>query len=151
MERLQSQAYPQPPEGYQSPELFQYPTIKLQLVSIAILILLVPALFICTLVLQKNSSGEVFLFSFKAIDVVIVIITIVVTLVLHELVHGVVYRLLGYQVRYGVSPRHLAAYAGVFKQWQKRDHNIIAALAPLVILTILFFPLLAASSRSIVW
>ena len=100
--------------------------------------------------MQRNPGGEGFLFSFKAIDVVIVIATILITLILHELVHGLTYRLLGYEVRYGVSLRHLAAYAGVFKQWQKRDHNLIAALAPLVILTVLFFPLLGASSSRVV-
>jgi hypothetical protein len=150
LDKPPSQAYPPPPEGYQAAELFQYPTIKLQLLSIAILVLLAPALFIITLVMQRNPKGEVFLFSFKAIDIVIVIATILLTLVLHELVHGLTYRLLGYKVRYGVSLRHLAAYAGVFGQWQKRDHNIIAALAPLVILAVLVFPLLGASNGSLV-
>jgi len=150
VEQPASQSYPPPPEGYRAAELFQYPTIKLQLLSIAILVLLAPVLFIFTLVMQRNPGGDRFLFSFQAIDVVIVIATILVTLVLHELLHGLTYRLLGYEVRYGVSLRHLAAYAGVFGQWQKRDHNITAALAPLVILTVLFFPLLGASSSRVV-
>jgi hypothetical protein len=150
VEQSQSQAYPQSPDGYQTPELFQYPTIKLQLAAIGILVVSTPLLIIFTLIMQNLTGWNIFLFSGKLIDFVIVLATILSTLILHELVHGTIYRMLGYQVRYGISPRHLAAYAGVFEQWQKRDHNIIAALSPLFVLTAIFLPLLAIPNRIIV-
>ena len=142
--------YPPPPPGYQPPEPFQYPTLWLQIGAVVILVISAFLLFIITIILQSLSKDGVSLLSSRNCDLVIVIFTIIGTLVVHELIHGAVYSLMGYRVRYGISPRHLAAYAGVFGQWQERDHNILAALATLVILTIIIFPLLAVPNQVIV-
>lgn len=62
--------------------------------------------------------------------------------VLHELVHGAVYRRLGYRVSYGVAPQLGAFYAATFHQFQRRNHNLVVGLAPLVALNAVLLPLL---------
>jgi hypothetical protein len=77
----------------------------------------------------------------------VVFLAVVITIIVHEWVHGLVYRVLGYRVSYGLSWRMGAAYAAAFSQWQKRDHNLLAALAPLVLLTPLLITLLAVPNQ----
>jgi len=77
----------------------------------------------------------------------VVFLAVVITIGVHEWVHGLIYRILGYRVSYGLSWRMGAAYAAAFGQWQKRDHNLLAALAPLVVLTPLLIGLLATSNH----
>jgi hypothetical protein len=85
-----------------------------------------------------------------ATDWVLILLTVLATLGIHELVHGAAYRLLGYQVSYGMSRHLLAVYAAAFDQWQTRNHNLIVALAPLIVLTVILVPLLAIQSHTIV-
>ncbi len=72
----------------------------------------------------------------------LVLAALPLTIVIHELLHGVVFGLLGYRVQYGLAPALGAAYAAAFGQWQTRGHNALAAAAPLFLLTALGIPLL---------
>ena len=85
------------------------------------------------------------------VRLILVIVTVLFTLVIHEWIHGLVYRLLGYRVTFGVSAHLFAAYAAAFGQWQTRNHNIIAALAPLLVLTMVCIPLMALPNQAIAW
>ncbi len=142
-----SNVYPSPPAGYQVPIRFEYPKIKLQIASIAVLFIVTPVLLFLTWFLQGQPTTFPLQIS-QIQDLVVVIVTLVITITVHELIHGLVYRSFGYQVKYGVSLHLFAAYAGAFGQWQKRNHNLIVALAPLVSLTVLLGPLLSIPNQS---
>lgn len=140
--------FPASPPGYQAAISFTYPKGLLQVVGIAIILAVTPLLIYLTWRLQGNSTEWLTLFRVDYIPLMLV--TILLTIIIHELIHGMTYKLLGYQVRYGVSLHLAAAYAGAFGQWQVRNHNIIVALAPLLVITLISIPLLAASNLSIV-
>jgi hypothetical protein len=143
-----SSPLPPPPAGYRPAERFRYPKVALQVAAIAVLLLATPLLLILTGFLQGRAGGITFVASVG--DFALVVLTVVVTVVVHELVHGLAYQLFGYRVTYGASWQLMAAYAGAFGQWQRRNHNIIVALAPLLALNVLMLPLLASASSTLV-
>jgi hypothetical protein len=65
----------------------------------------------------------------------IIVLAIVLTFVVHELIHGMVMRVFGYRVSYGIFWHMGGFYTAAFQQFVTRDHNIIIALAPLLIIT----------------
>ena len=150
MTAIQNDGYPQPPAGYQSAVRFQYPKIKLQIAALALLAAITPFILFLAWMLQRPSVGRPFIIVNGFTDLLPVIVTALAITIIHELVHGLTYQLLGYKVSYGVSAHLFAAYAAAFKQWQKRNHNLAVALAPLVILTGLFLPMLAIQNRVVV-
>jgi hypothetical protein len=127
MEHLE-RTLPTSPPGYQPPTRFTYPKGLLQLVGIGIILLVTPLLIYLTWRLQGYSTEWLTLFSLRNIPLMLV--TMLLTIIIHELIHGMTYKLLGYQVRYGVSLHLAAAYAGAFGQWQQRNHNMIVATLP---------------------
>lgn len=137
---------PAPPAGYRPAIRFEYPKLALQLAAVAVLIAFTPLLLWLARLLQGGANIG---FVSGPGDLALVVITIVVTVLVHELIHGLVYQLLGYRVSYGVSLKLIAAYAGAFAQWQRRDHNIVVALAPLLVLNLALLPLLASSSPTL--
>jgi hypothetical protein len=139
--------YPDPPDGYQAAVRFQYPMLRLQFVAMFGLVL--SAGLFRWVGRLLNSSFDIFSPSSTSgiAEIGMVLLAVLVTIVVHEWVHGLVYRVLGYHVSYGLSWRMGAAYAAAFGQWQKRDHNLLAALAPLVVLTPLFIGLLATPNQ----
>jgi hypothetical protein len=145
----QSNQFPPAPPGYQPASRFEYPTVKLQVAALLVLAAITPILLLVAGVLHPQLARDSFARWNDGISLLIVIGTVIATAVVHELVHGVAYKLLGYKVTFGVSRRLLAAYAAAFGQWQKRNHNIIVALAPLVVLTGVFSPLLLTRSREV--
>jgi hypothetical protein len=76
-----------------------------------------------------------------------VLVLIPATILIHEVIHGVTYQLLGYQVSYGLAPELGAAYAAAFGQFQKRIHNLIVAVMPLIVITLIGVPLLSVSGN----
>ncbi|MFL5800809.1 MAG: DUF3267 domain-containing protein [Roseiflexaceae bacterium] len=138
---------PPPPPGYQPAERFQYPKLALQVVAIVVLLITTPLLLILIGFLQGWSGGIAFVAGLR--DFGLVVLTVLIIVVVHELIHGLAYQLFGYRVTYGASLQLMAAYAGAFGQWQRRDHNIVVALAPLLVLTTLL-PLLASASPTLV-
>jgi hypothetical protein len=142
--------YPDPLPGYRPALKFEYPKLKLQLMSVVLILVITPGLVILTWLLQGRPGRFPLPLQGNFGDLITVLVTIVVTVLIHELIHGLVYQLLGYKVSYGVSLQLMAAYAGAFGQWQQRRHNILVALAPLVLLTLLLVPLLSASQPKLV-
>jgi hypothetical protein len=145
LQRLPS--WPRAPAGYQPAVRFQYPKVKLQVAALVVLLGITPLLLLLASLLQRKSVGKVIADLYRTSDLAIVIVTVLAAVVIHELIHGFAYRLLGYRITYGVSLRLFAAYAAALGQWQKRDHNVIAALAPLTALTAIFVPMLAVPNR----
>jgi hypothetical protein len=141
---------PRSPTGYRSAMRFQYPKVKLQIAALVTLLGITPLLLLLASLLQGQSIGRVIANIDRTRDLAVVIVTVLATMVIHELIHGMAYRLLGYRVTYGVSVHLFAAYAGALEQWQKRDHNVIAALAPLIALTVMLVPMLAVPNRIVV-
>ncbi len=141
--------YPKPPAGYQPAALFQYPTAKLQTAALIVFVLAIPPLLALTQALQCQLGGKSLVGLQGAQDLAMALATVLATTVVHELVHGGVYRWLGYRVCFGVSRHLLAAYAAVFGQWQTRDHNVIAALGPIVGLTAILFPALCVANQTV--
>ena len=150
MDSLQAAEYPQPPAGYRFAGLLQFPRIRLQIAAVLLLVVTAPLLFIFILLLHRPPGPEIIFFNNSVADLVLFIITVLATMVVHELTHGIAYKLLGYKVTFGLSVYLLAAYAAVFGQWQKRDHNLIAALTPLIALTVILIPFLAVPNRIVV-
>lgn len=142
--------HPKPPPGYQPAVRFEYPKIKLQIAAFVVLAAVTPLLLFLTSFLQRRSLGGLFGGSDRLVKLFLVVVTVLAIMVVHELVHGVAYRLLGYRVTFGVSTHLFAAYAAAFGQWQTRNHNIVVALAPLVVLTGVCTPLLALPNSTIV-
>jgi putative zincin peptidase len=139
---------PPPLAGYQPPYRFEYPKIKLQLVGLALLLLVVPPLVWLTWQVQNlPDQGSVVI---MPLDLALLLIAVPLTIVIHELIHGLAFRALGYQVTYGVAWHLGAAYAGAFGQFQQRRHMFVVALAPLFVLTAGLLPLLAFPSRAVV-
>jgi hypothetical protein len=150
MVTAQDERFPQSPAGYQPALRFQYPKLKLQVAALAVLALIAPLLFLFVWVLHQQRGARPFVLVSGGLDLLSMVITVLATTLVHELVHGAAYRLLGYRVTFGVSGHLLAAYAAAFDQWQTRDHNLVVALAPLVVLTAILVPVLAARNRVLV-
>jgi hypothetical protein len=125
---------PTPPAGYGTPIKFVYPRRVLQVGSLVLIGLALPALFWWTN--RWNFAAAYRLLNVSFLDAVVMLITVIVTIFIHEGIHGLVYARLGYKVTYGVSERLDAAFAAAFQQFQSRNHNIIVALAPLFVLTL---------------
>jgi Putative zincin peptidase len=148
MHQTTSSPLPSPPPGYLPAAHFRYPKLALQVAAIVVLLVTTPLLLILTGFLHGWSGGLTFVADLS--DLGLVVLTILITVVVHELIHGLVYQLFGYRVTYGASLQLMAAYAGAFGQWQRRDHNIVVGLAPLLVLSVLLIPLLASSSPALV-
>src|SRR5687768_12408415 len=139
---------PRSPQGYQSPYRFEYPKIKLQFAGLAVLLLVVPPLVWLTWQVQNlPDAGRVVI---RPLDLALLLVAVPLTIVVHELIHGLAFRVLGYQVTYGVAWHLGAAYAGAFGQFQLRRHMFVVALAPLFVLTAALLPLLAVPIRAVV-
>lgn len=132
--------YPTPLPGYQPAIRFEYPRLRLQLLAIGLIIGVTPVLLLITWLLQGRPGALPLAVSSGLWDLSLVLVTIIVTVIVHEGIHGLVYQLFGYKVSYGASLHLFAAYAGAFGQWQRRNHNIFVALAPLVLLTLFLIP-----------
>ncbi|WP_435179928.1 DUF3267 domain-containing protein [Halorussus sp. AFM4] len=131
---------PEPPEGYRESRQFSYPGLWLSLGSLVLFGAAVVGFGELMTVLRGGASVE---YTVGPAGIGVVAILSVATIVVHELVHGLVYRLLGYRVRYGVALNMGAAYAAAFGQFQTRRDNLVVALAPLVAFTVVLTPLLA--------
>ncbi|MCP4427500.1 MAG: DUF3267 domain-containing protein [Chloroflexi bacterium] len=140
-------SFPDPPPGYAPAVRFEYPKRPLQITGTIFALILMPSLLFLTTWL--NDSGLSGVFDKGLLGVVIMVSTIAITILAHELTHGLVYQLLGYQVTYGADLKLMAAYAAAFGQFQKRSHNLLVALAPLIVLTPLFVALLNAANTTI--
>jgi hypothetical protein len=60
------------------------------------------------------------------------------------------YRLLGYRVSFGIDWRIPGAYVVILAQYQRRRDLVLAAHAPLMVLTLICTPLLAATNDAVV-
>lgn len=134
---------PASPEGYAAPVRFRYPMGMLQAASLVVLI--ITGLIFASIATTAQGIAFWAWFSPDLVGIVLILLTLPAVIVLHELIHGIVFQLLGYRVYYGFAPEMGAAYAAAFGQWQKRWHNAVAAAAPLVVITLIFVPMLTLS------
>ncbi|MFD1645318.1 DUF3267 domain-containing protein [Haloarchaeobius litoreus] len=132
--------------GYRAGTPFRYSALTLTLLSVVVS----PVALVAFAWLATTTTGFETAFPFVvfeettegftlALDTVsfgtVFIVALVGTVVLHELVHGLVFRLLGFDVSFGVAPRLGAFYTAIFEQFQTRRQLAIAVVAPLVVLT----------------
>ncbi len=141
---------PPPPTGYHPASRFEYPRLGLQVAGTLLLLLTAPLLLILTWWLQGQPAGLPLPLRVSWLNLLLIGVTIPVVIVIHELIHGLVYRALGYTVTYGANVTLGAAYAAAFNQWQTRSDNLIVALAPLLCLTGMLLPALALPSPTLV-
>jgi len=141
-------AFPDPPAGYDSAVQFEYPKRPLQITGTILALLLMPLLLFLTAIINDGDISTVF--GRGLMGAIIMIVTITITILVHEFIHGLTYRLLGYKVTYGADLKLVAAYAAAFGQFQKRNHNLAVALAPLLVLTPVFLFLLRVANPTIV-
>ncbi|UPV73085.1 DUF3267 domain-containing protein [Halorussus limi] len=131
---------PDPPEGYREPVAFEYPAVWL---SVGSLVLFVAAYLGFGRLMGALRADTALEFTVGPTGIGVVALLSVGTIVVHELVHGLVYRLLGYRVQYGLALNMGAAYAAAFGQFQTRWDNLRVGLTPLVAFTVVLTPLLA--------
>ena len=75
----------------------------------------------------------------------IFVVSMLLYVVLHELVHGVVYKVMtGEKLTFGITPA--AAFCGVPNIYTYRRCALFALLAPLVIFTVIFVPMQICST-----
>ena len=134
---------PTPPAGYQHAYVVRYPMLVLNLVSVVVFIILVPLLGVLAWRLHKAPLAFPVEVRLTLLDIPGGLVASIMTGVFHELIHGIVLRYYGYRASYGMAWRLFAAYAAAFGQFQRRDHAILNTLAPLVIISLIMFPLLA--------
>jgi hypothetical protein len=139
---------PPPPPGYQPGYPFLYPKLALNVGSV---LLFVMGAFLFTYVgwLLQGKPQEV-RYWLTVGEFFLVLVAMIAVLGVHELIHGSVARFLGYRVFYGINWQMPGVYAGMFGQFMLRDHNLLIALAPLLVIDTLLLPLLALPSRPIV-
>lgn len=125
----------------------QYPTITLVLGSIILGIL--AAIFFGWVIfelqgVQTNNAILDFEIeqNFTAITASFVL-GLGITVVVHEFIHGLAFRRYGYTVEYGAIITKGVFYTAALGQFQERRHLIRVALAPLLIITMIGFPILA--------
>ena len=140
---------PEPLAGYQPGFHARYPALAINLSAAALFCVAVPLLLYLTWVLQGRSPTCA-AFPFTAADAILLWLAAFVTAALHEWLHGRALRLCGYQPSYGIAWRILAAYAGAFGQFQRRNHALAVALTPLLVITAVALPLLAAAQHTVV-
>ncbi|MBC8100668.1 MAG: DUF3267 domain-containing protein [Armatimonadetes bacterium] len=133
--------YPPAPDGYRPPYQFRYPMRALSIASLGILVLATIGFSVLMVRLQGIPFSQITTRSLP--EVLVLLVIAVLTIFVHELLHGVVYQVLGYKVSYGFAAQLGAAYAAVFNQLQQRNHNLIAAVMPLLVITAVGVPLLA--------
>lgn len=139
---------PSPPPGYRPGYLFRYPLKVLQWGSLGLLIGAALLFGMLGWQLQGRPSAPRLFLSWG--ELALVLVALVGVILLHELVHALSGWLLGYQVTFGFSQEMVAPYVGMFGQFVQRGHNILIALAPLLLLDALLLPLLAQPSRPLV-
>jgi len=144
---------PEAPDGYDDPTAFHYPLPVLFLGSLVVMPLafvgfgaalwwaqgstVLDALVTST---ETETGLEI---SFRLVPTLgTFVAVVVVTTVVHELIHGVVAGRYGYTVTYGAAPHMGAFYATPFHQFVTREHLILVALAPLVVISLVGLPLL---------
>lgn len=146
---------PEPPEGYRDPVPFRYsfppllvgaPVLfSVSLVVFGGLLWAVHGSAVIEAVFQVQTGTPGFAFT---VDVARVggalVLGVVATTVAHEAVHGLAYRLLGYDASYGFAVGVGAVYTAAFGQFQERGHTMLVALAPLFAISLLVAPLLAS-------
>ncbi|ODR83339.1 hypothetical protein BG842_10045 [Haladaptatus sp. W1] len=133
---------PSPPAGYCPPERFRYSSAFLALASLVAFVVSVVGFGALLWFLQGTPEGGSVSFGFAG--VVAVFLVCLATLVVHEAIHGLVFRWLGYRVSFGFAPHVPALYTAAFGQFVTRRDNLLTGVAPLVVITAVAVPLLAA-------
>lgn len=148
---------PATPEGYDDPEPLRYSMP----VVLVVLVLVLPVAMVgfgSLLWLAQGSAGLVGVFEIQETETsvefsvrastvaVAFVVGVLGTSALHELVHGLAFRLRGYEPSYGVAVNMGAFYAAAFHQYQGRRDAMVSLVAPLVVLDLCYLPLLFAPS-----
>lgn len=103
--------------------------------------LAIPLFFLSTLIffqiaLHLGNLPSSFLIDLNQVGVTLA--AILITIVLHEWLHGMTMKLFGAKPQYGFKWKQLLFYATCPGHAFQRNHYIAVALAPLVVLTIVF-------------
>lgn len=123
---------------------FVYPRRGLQWGSVVLMGLTLPGLMWWTN--WWHFAAAYRLLNISTLDALFMFLIVILTVIVHEAIHGLVYIWLGYKVTYGLSGQLGAAFAAAFQQFQTRNHNLLVALGPLLVLTPLGLLLLTNSN-----
>jgi len=146
---------PPQPAGYGPPTRFQYPPGALFVVPIPLAILAALAFGPLFLLFQDDVGDWLFVdpliagvgpLSGSVLTVAVPFTAaLVLTAVTHELLHAVAFRLYGYDVSCGLAPTVGGIYTVALSQFQRREELLVISLSPVVVITLLCIPLLAAT------
>jgi hypothetical protein len=126
------------PQGYRLDVIMDATRGKFMVIMLllSVLIMILCAVPMVLPFLWGMPSGEI-----NLIHMIIALIALLIYVVLHELVHGAVYKkMTGEPLTYGFSLT--CAYCGVPKIYTYRKCALYAVLAPFVIFSIIFIPLM---------
>ncbi|NHN40770.1 DUF3267 domain-containing protein [Halorubellus sp. JP-L1] len=136
---------PETPPGYADPVEFRYPLVGLVALVAALTVFSLalfgwllyvaqgPDALAAAVAIEETADSVTFTTDLGVLALALLFGVGAVT-ALHEFVHGLAYRLLGYEVSYGVLVGMGAFYAAAFHQFQRRDHNLLVGAAPLVVI-----------------
>jgi hypothetical protein len=108
--------------------------ILIQILAIPLLFL--SGLFFYQIALHLGKLPSLFLFGID--QIVSVLAAILITVALHEYLHGMTMKIFGAKPNYGFKWKQLLFYATCPGHAFQRNHYIVVALSPLVLLTLLF-------------
>lgn len=144
---------PRIPAGYAPPYLVGYPTLVLLLGSFALGLVAAGGYGLLVWFVQGPQLFETFVEVTQQNGVTVAtgdistvvgpfVVAILVTVVIHELLHGLAFKLYGYDVEYGIIPAKGVFYTAAVGQYQMRSDLFPVALAPLIVITVVAIPAL---------
>lgn len=144
---------PSAPAGYAPAYQVRYPTVVLLLGSFALGLIAagsfgwilweVHGAEMFAPIVDIETDGASFAISSNLLGLAIPFgVALVVIVVVHELLHGLTFEHLGYDVEYGVILRKGVFYTTALEQFQEREQLFYVALVPLFLITIVGVPLL---------
>lgn len=151
---------PETPPGYADPVEFQYPVVVLAGI-VAVLTVVSMGVFgwllyvaqgpdaLATVFTVEETADSVTFTTDLGVVALALVFGVVAVTALHEFVHGLAYRLLGYDVSYGVLVGMGAFYAAAFHQFQRRNDNLLVGAAPLVVVDAVLLAALFAPNPTV--
>lgn len=151
---------PETPPGYADPVEFRYPFVVLvgtvAVLTVGSMVVFGRLLYVAqgadalsaVFTVEETGDSVAFTTDLGVVALALVFGVVAVT-ALHEFVHGLAYRLLGYDVSYGVIVGMGAFYAAAFHQFQRRDDNLLVGAAPLVVVDVVLLAALFAPNPTV--
>jgi hypothetical protein len=140
--------------NYKKPIELKYNFLLLSIFSVVLLLISLVSFNLLRIFIETGRLERTFSGSFDITDLVIIMVTFTATIICHELVHGIVFKLLKYKVSFGLILPFGAYTIAKNQLIQKKDYFIIG-IAPLMVINfvciLLLFLKIPSISDLLVW